>query len=329
MQAGQSAQASSPAAWPRQEGRVRLGVTTRALATNATTPWAPGDLGEVNRFEHAVRAHAGIVQWFADWRRPLDLAQLRAVAARGSVPQITWEPWDRSVGAYKPQPRYTLRAIYEGRHDAYVRDFARGLARYGGRVLLRFGHEMNGEWYSWAEDANGNRPGDFVRAWRHVHDIFRAEGARNVRWVWCPVTRPVRPSQYPGHEYVDVVGLAGFNGGTKLPWGGWRTFETIFDAQLQSLRRIAPGKPVQISEVSTVEEGGDKAAWIAAMFAYVERNEWIDSVLWFEVEKQGDWRVTTSPGAQRAFAAGAGRLLRPVPPGDLARLPRLRATPLP
>lgn len=285
----------------------QLGVTTRALAENATTAWGAADLAEVNAFEQMARAHAGIVQWFADWEHSaLDLAQLRAVRARGSVPQITWEPWDHAGGTR--QPRYTLASIFGGGHDAYIRAWARGLRRYDGPVLLRFAQEMNGEVYPWAEKMNGNRAGEYVRAWRHVHDIFTAEGADNVKWVWAPVTGYVLSSQYPGDAYVDVVGMSGFNGGTELHWSGWRSFADAFGGGLWLMRRLAPGKPVQISEVATAAEGGSKPLWIEQMFEFVERNVWIRSVVWFDVPKQADWRVATSPAAERAFVDGVARM---------------------
>ncbi len=306
----QPAVASSPTPWQGVRaalGAPQLGVTTLSLAENQTTAWQPGDLGEVNAFEQMSRAHAGIVQWFADWTSAVDVKQLRAVAARGSTPQITWEPWDAARGSSK-QPAFALAAIIRGDHDAYVRSFARDLRRYGQPVLLRFAQEMNGLVYPWAEAKNGNRPGEYARAWRHVHDIFSAEGATNVRWVWCPVTRAVVTAQYPGDRYVDVMALSGFNGGTALPWGGWRTFADAFNAPLQSLRRLAPDKPVQISEVATAQAGGDKPLWIKQMFDYVEAHDWIRSVLWFELPKQTDWRVATSVAARRAFADGVARM---------------------
>jgi beta-mannanase len=290
-------------------GTRQLGVTTASFAENETTAWQPSDLDEVNAFEQMAHAHVGIVQWFADWKHDssVDLEQLRAVAARGSTPQITWEPWDRSRGG-NAQAAYTLASIIRGRHDAYIRSWARDLHRYGGPVLLRFAQEMNGVVYPWAEAANGNRPGQYARAWRHVHDIFTAEGATNVRWVWCPKTGPIVASQYPGDRYVDIVALSGFNGGSALPWGGWRTFADAFNAPLRSLRRVAPAKSVQISEVGTVEAGGSKARWIREMFDYVEAHTWIRSVLWFDLHKQADWRVATSPAAQRAFVDGVARM---------------------
>jgi cellulose synthase (UDP-forming) len=304
------AKAAAPAPWPVRSNDTRIGVTSAALAKNATTRWKQRDLRQVNSFERSVRAHAAIVQWFSDWRRNASLEQLRAVARRGSTPQISWEPWDQSVGAFRPQPRYTLAAIIAGEHDAYIHAYARRLKEFGNPVFLRFAQEMNGNWYPWAEDANGNRPGEYRRMWRHVHDIFTAEGATNVKWVWCPVTRPVRYSQYPGNKYVDVVALSGFNGGKELPWGGWRTFRKIFNDQLTSLRRLAPGKPVQISETGSAERGGNKGVWIRDMFAYVRAHPWIRSVLWFDLKKQADWRVATSRRARLAFARGAASLSR-------------------
>jgi hypothetical protein len=126
-----------------------------------------------------------------------------------------------------------------------------------------------------------------------------------------------------------VVALSGFNGGKALPWGGWRTFPQIFNNQLESLRRLAPTKPVQISETGTAEKGGNKAAWITEMFAYVQARPWIRSVLWFDLKKQADWSVATSRSARRAFVAGAAMLQgrHTARASTLVRLPRLSRKP--
>ena len=284
-----------------------LGVTTDALAMNSTDPWTVRDLGQVNAFEQAVQAHVGIVMWYADWRHAQpSLAQLRAVAARGSVPEISWEPWDYS-GSPTHQPRYTLRSIIAGRHDAYIRRWATVLRRFGSPVYLRFAQEMNGGWYPWSEAVNGNRPGQFVAAWRHVHGIFTEMGANNVRWVWSPAagTAALDASLYPGSAYVDVVGVSVFNGGTRLKWGGWRSFARIFNPTARALARVAPGKPIQISEVASAEAGGSKAAWISGMFADLRGYSQVKSLVWYDLRKQADWPVTSDRAAARAFAAGA------------------------
>lgn len=296
--------ATAAAAWPvKTSGAVAIGVTTPVLARNEWREWSPAALASINAFERHVRHHVGVIMWYADWAhnpRP-NLAQLRAVAARGSVPEITWEPWDYTRGPSAAQPAYTLASIIDGRHDALIRTWARDLARYGGPVRLRFAQEMNGRWYPWSEVANGNHPGQYVRAWRHVHDLFTSAGARNVQWVWSPVAITVHAEQYPGNAYVDWVGLSGFNGGSQLHYGPWRSFTQLFGPSLKALAAIAPDKPIEISEVGTAETGGDKATWITQMFATLARNPQIRSVVWFNLNKVSDWRVESSPAALTAF----------------------------
>jgi hypothetical protein len=285
---------------PATAGHVALGAVTASLAASETRPWDPAALDEVNGFEHVVRRRAGIVMWFSDWTQEIDPAQLQAVAARGSVPEITWAPWQRGR-VFTAQRRFSLARIAGGAHDAYVRRTARRLRDFGRPVLLRFAHEMNGPHYPWAAHRYGNHTADFIAAWRHVHDLFAREGATNVSWVWAPMAPHVDPRLYPGDDVVDVVGLSGFNGGTELAWNGWRSFSTIYGPALATVARIAPSKPVQVSEVSSTESGGSKARFIREMFAEVARRPQITSLVWFDVDKEADWRVGSSPAAERAF----------------------------
>ncbi len=298
-----------PVAQPRPvapPSAVAIGVTTVSLARNSFRAWEPADLVEVNAFEQHARLHADIVMWFTDWERgTFDAGQARAVARRGSVPEISWEPWDSRVGLGHPQREYTLESIIDGRHDVYVRRFAEAVRRYGGPVRLRFAQEMNGTWYPWSESQNGNSRGQFAKAWRHVHAIFAAAGATNVTWIWSPVVGTIPTSEYPGSSEVDAVGLSGFNGGTVLYGRRWRSFTSLFDPSLDAIHTLAPGKPVELTEVGSTEQGGDKAKWIRSMFAQIRRRKYIRSIIWFNVRKETDWRIESSPEAQAAFAEGA------------------------
>ncbi len=285
-------------------GPVGLGITTPALALNSTRPWRPRDLAEVARFEYGIHKHTDVVMWFADWaHNDLDVSQLAAVRARGSTPEITWDPWDYSGGAR--QPAYSLASIIAGRHDAYISRWAVGIKAYGDPVLIRFAQEMNGDWYPWGvgghdEGANGNRTGEFVAAWRHIHDIFRAEGAANVSWIWCPLAGHVSRTLYPGDDYVDMMCLSGFNGGTALPWGGWRTFSDIFGSSVAELHKMSD-KPIVIGETGSTSAGGDRPQWIRDMFAFVRANREISIINWFDVDKEADWSLDISPSSLAAY----------------------------
>jgi beta-mannanase len=314
LQFTQPGSASAPQPWPLPSPAatpaLELGVTTAALARNSAQPWQPGDLSEVNTFEQDARRHADIVMWFADWAHVanFDSEQAAAVAARGSVPEISWEPWDSTRALGASQSSYQLADIIVGAHDAYIKRWAQAIAAYRQPVILRFAQEMNGGLYPWAESTNGNRAGQFVTAWRHVHAIFDAAGASNVRWVWAPVTGNVVAGQYPGTSMVDVVGLSGFIADTSVFGSPWRSFATAFGPSLDALHKLAPDKPESLAEVAAAQTGGDKATWITQMFQAIQRRSYIKSIVWFNLRKEADWRIESSRAAQSAFAAGLSRV---------------------
>ncbi len=296
---------------PARAPFLTIGVTTKALARNADRPWTATDLTEVDAFERAANTHAGTIMWFADFAgTAFDPRQAEAVAARDAIPEISWEPWDASNPSAN-QPAFRLRTFLEGDHDPLIRTWARGIAAYGKPLRLRFGHEMNGRWYPWAERANRNQAGEFVRVWRHVQEIFDEEGATNVVWVWSPVAGAVTSALFPGEDHVDVVAVSGFNGGTTLFRQRWRSFETSYGPTLTAVHAMAPSKPVEISEIASAETGGDKATWITEMFASIRQRPYIRSLIWFELVKEADWRIVSSPEARAAFIAGAREAASP------------------
>ena len=291
--------------FPRTAGAsVDVGVTTLPLANNATKLWTAADLSTVNAFERDSDKHASVVMWYADWQHSApSLTQLRMIGQRGSVPEITWEPWDSTKGLHEPQPRYALRNIVDGKFDAYIRNWAKTLAAYGKPVRLRFAQEMNGDWYPWGAGTNGNTPAQFVQAWRHVHDIFATAGAKNVQWVWSPVSGA--PKQYfPGVQYVNRLGVTCLNGGTAAFNQGWRSFAAICEPSIQQLHALAPGLPIDLSEVGSAEAGGSKAAWISGMFAYLVHEPEVKSLIWFDLNKQTNFPIQSSAAAERAFRQG-------------------------
>jgi beta-mannanase len=243
--------------------------------------------------------------WYEGWTGGgFDGHRVAAVAAQGAVPMITWEPWDWQRGI--DQPAFSLARISAGDHDDYVGRWARSARDFGDQILVRFAHEMNARYYPWSAGANGNRSEDYVTAWRHVVQIFRDAGADNVRWVWSPNvsydgTTPLH-QLYPGDDWVDWVAVDGYNGGAALPWGGWLDFDAVFGPTLDEIERLTTAKPVMIGETASAEAGGDKAAWIHGLFDAMERRPAIRAFVWFNHDKETDWRIQSSARAQEAFA---------------------------
>jgi beta-mannanase len=128
--------------------------------------------------------------------------------------------------------------------------------------------------------------------------------------VWSPVDGNIQREQYPGPGLVDVVGVSGFIASKSVFGGAYRSFATAFGPSLDALHALAPGKPVSLAEIAAAQTGGDKAAWIAQMFQEIERRPYIRSIVWFNLRKEADWPIESSPSAQRAFAAGLSLVAR-------------------
>jgi hypothetical protein len=276
-------------------GLAPAGARAHRVSLGAYIGWKDRT-GSLRRYTRIVGSRPVIVASYEQWRfPPFERRKLAPIWRSGSVPMITWEPW-----TYKGKP-FPLRRIAAGRYDPYVRTAARAAARWGHPIMLRFAHEMNGSWYPWGR--GHVTPGVYKAAWRHLVEIFRANGATNVKWVWTPNVDvngrfPFR-SFYPGDLWVDWVGLDGYN------WGGghgWRWFGQVFDRSYRELARIS-SRPMVIAETGSSEKGGSKARWVRrALGRELPRMNRIRALVWFDESFNGlDVRVNSSRAALRAL----------------------------
>jgi beta-mannanase len=258
-------------------------------------------------FEQTARKRVALVNSYVSLASArFDTATADAVWSRGAEPMVTWEPWrDGRLGPN--QPEFSLSRFLDGRFDPLLRHFAESVRDWGHPVLLRFAPEMNGYWNSWSPGVNGNSAREFVAVWRHVHDLFAAAGARNVEWVWSPNvsfphSTPLRVL-YPGDAYVDWVGVDGYNWGKSRAGTQWASFASIFGPTLRSISRLTT-KPIVLTEVGSTEVGGKKSAWIRDFLSQLGRNPSIVGFVWFQYDKETDWRIDSSSASRAAFGAG-------------------------
>jgi hypothetical protein len=257
------------------------------------------------------------------------------VRTYGAIPFLNWGSEETSAAPNNvtEMPAFQLADVIAGTYDSYIREFAEKARQWGHPFFLRFDWEMNGNWFPWGASVNGNNPGEFVSAWRHVHDIFTSVGATNATWVWCPYAEVERhfaalAPLYPGSAYVDWTGLDGFNWG-KNPTNPhpWHKFGDIFGPTYRKVMRIAPEKPMILAEMASTGPGRSKAKWIRDMFTQLRTNfRRIRGLIWFDQVDRGiDWPLETSLAATRAFARGikgvpfrtntqAGAAASPIPP---------------
>ena len=204
-----------------------------------------------------------------------------------------------------------MQRLQAGMYDEQLRDWATALRDWGSLVHLRFGHEFNGHGYPW-NVSSGISPAAYVEVWRHLHDLFAEEGSTNVRWIWSsaagPALREPLAQWYPGDGYVDVIGVDGYNWGTSQDWSSWVDPAALFDASLEDIRSFATAKPVLVTEVACAEAGGSKQNWVISLVDYLSGQPEVTGFIWFDHDKETDWRIASSPASVTAMATALLRI---------------------
>ncbi len=269
-----------------------------AIALGAWVPGADSNPAVIDQYARLTGRYPAIVNYYQSWLPPnprdLNLGLLREYERRGITPMISWEP---DVPDEK---------IIGGSYDSFIRRYALDAATFGKTILLRFAWEENGSWTAWSPGVNGNTALTFIAAWRHIHDIFVGEHATNVQWVWAP--NVVFPGSapysglYPGDDYVDWLGLDGYNWGTSTTYSYWSSGDQIFGPSIESLMALS-SKPIMISEIGSAEQGGNKATWITDWFLRDLPTSFprVRAVVWFDQNKEADWQIDSSASSLAAF----------------------------
>jgi hypothetical protein len=291
------------------------GATIGDQLTGDQAPW---DMGAVSKFESIAGKGLSLVNFFSPFANcsgskcsfyKFPTEPMEDIREHGSIPVFSWS--SQSIPSSLNEPDFQLADVIAGNYDSYIREFAEDARDWGHPFFLRYDWEMNGNWFPWSEGVNGNQSGEFVTAWRHVHDIFTAVGASNVTWVWCPNVdsgnklQSSIASNYPGDDYVDWTGLDGYNWGPSK--GGWTSFSRLYGATYHEITdTVAPGKPLLIGEMGSTENGGSKASWISEALAEIPTAfPNVRAMLWFDTFDDGmDWPIETSSSASSAFASG-------------------------
>lgn len=272
--------------------------------------------------EQVMGLSPGMVVFFLQWPDPgvvsasggdgevFPLKSVASIRQRGAVPCITWEPM--YIDAAGREQAVSFHEVMSGRYDVYIRAFARQARNWGGPILIRFAHEMNLARYHWGTDAAGfgpESPGIYGKMFRYVVSLSREEGAKNLLWVFCPnaesVPNPRHDARaswnaarhyYPGDEWVDVLGMDGYNWGDTQTvehhgWkSAWRGFGGIFLDIYGELRDLSRGKPIVVFEMASVAVGGDREAWVRDALEVMA--QWrISGFNWFQVVKEQDWSL--------------------------------------
>jgi hypothetical protein len=274
--------AAAPVKLPLRPAKLLIGVYQHGSPPS----WAAdGSFGSV------TGAHVSLALTYIPWEGGFQTSFARMAARHGATILIQIQPTGIS-----------LARIAAGDYDHWLRSYAAHCRDYGHPVVIGFGHEMNGSWYSWG--VSHQSPASFVAAWRHIVTVFRAAGASNVTWLWTinwSGHRPQLRSWWPGADYVTWVGIDGYEARPT------DTFAKIFTQTVRAIRTFTRA-PILLSETAVGPQTHHQAADILRLFAGIHRLGLL-GLVWFNVTQHAgiihqDWRLEDNPAALAAFRHG-------------------------
>lgn len=285
------------------------------------------------QFGNEVGRQPAVVNMSVQWGDP-DLkwfprAQADAVHANGSRVMITWTPTINPIA--KETGKYArFRNIVKGKHDKYIKKFARQIKSYGKPVWLRPFHEINASFFPWTKGwgkfynpktgvrdiKNDNNPKKYKKAWQRVYNLFQKVGAKNAKFLWtvakesCKGCNPYKVWRPKTQQQYFMAGFSTFN------WGGFngRPFASFVQGMKQPMKNFKQfnSKPIIVAELGTTHltspSGETKSDWLTAGYPAVRsRYPKVKAVIYQHVSNHGaahghpSWDLDDPKGSINAY----------------------------
>jgi Glycosyl hydrolase family 26 len=259
--------------------------TEKTLATNGVNigvyePKMTPSLTSVQTFSTTIGHNPDLLLIYSEWHTDFRIGIAWKAYHQGMTLIDQWEPQNqKGVGI-------SLPAIASGKYDTYLENYATSVRDFGHKVIISFGHEMNGTWYSWSKYP----PEDFVAAWQHIFKIFKEEDANNVTWMWTVhhAASGLQPF-WPGSRYVDIIGIDGY---FETPRN---TFQKIFGVAIKAVKKFAKYKRIMIAETAVGPGTHHEKADVLGLFRGVQKHHLL-GLVWFDKpqndgKRHQDWQL--------------------------------------
>jgi hypothetical protein len=199
-----------------------------------------------------------------------------------------------------------LGALNQGKKDTSLNALAATIADWlkkspNRHILIAPLPEMNLPDHAWSGDPDAFRSG-----YQRIRQAFLNRGldGSQIRFVFAPYGlldwSPVA-DYYPGDSLVDLIGFARFN--KDNPWQDYqRTFQNHIDG-LQTY--VSRTKPILVTQTGSVDGGGgSRATWLNDMFTKLKANDQVIGAIYFNRNKDKDYRVLKNGVLETAFKNG-------------------------
>ena len=233
----------------------------------------------------------------------------------------------------KKDSTYSMQKIIDGKFDSDLIRWAKKDKQLKYPIIVEFAPEPNGNWFPWSGVFNGGEkttgygdpilpdgPERYRDAYRHIIDIFKSEGVKNITWMFH-IDAHSMPSEkwnsmkayYPGDNYIDWIGVSAY--GALQPGDDWISFKDVMDKAYPELSNISKSKPLAVLEFGIIKDSKNKlrkARWITQAFNIIKTGRYprIKAISYWdekwqnEDETYSDLRINSSVEALNAYRKG-------------------------
>lgn len=289
-------------------------------------------VSKAKEYQQAYNSHFDIISVYVPWgdQPQCDVPgkTVDSIYRNGSVPMITWEPWQNLFDEYgTTKDRKVFKRIVEGSYDRYLKRFCQQLIELKKPVYIRFAHEMDNPFYPWSGTGD-NTAEEFKAAWKYIYHYFRQQGAYHVIWVWNPWKADTVESYFPGQQYVDWIGVTNLNYGAPGSSFEWMSMEALYKPFHQN-PVFRSGIPVMLAEMGSLVAARKQKEWFEAAFKVKKKYPEIKGFVFFNShydknvpgnsgEVVLNWNITDEENLRKLLHP-----TKPVKEDQVARVPEL------
>ena len=213
------------------------------------------------------------------------------------MPLLNLEPFaDQASGQSNAD---LLKEVLAGRYDQRLQALAAILAAEDMPVLLRFGHEMDitGQ-YAWSF----SNPKHYITLYQYVYNKLNGKSMPHVRWVWSPAGTPKAYHFWPGHAYVDLIGISIYASRAWTADQSLESFSEILERKTWLQRHF--GRPLLVAEAGVSGSATDQQRWIQDAVVAMARFPEVCGLVYFQAPQpswmplptgQENWQLKQGP----------------------------------
>jgi beta-mannanase len=242
---------------------------------------------------------------------------------------ITWTPTINPI-SLETGKYARFKRIVKGKHDKYIKNFARAIKKYNKPVWIRPFHEINATFFPWSRGwgkfynpntgarttGNDNTPKLYRKAWVRVYNLFQKVGAKKAKFLWtvakqsCKGCNPYKKYYPPKGRGVFMAGFSNFN------WGGfngrtWNSFEQSMKQPMRNFKQFTK-RPIVLAELGTTHLNGPggqtKSQWLLQGFPRIHKlYPKVKAAVYQHVNNNGqahghpNWNLNDPPGSINAY----------------------------